>query len=182
MSSKPPAVVRPRMVPVTIISNDGASSSRDCGTTRAQEIAEFSPPQCSSTLTDSEKDTTPTSTSSLYSDHDEPSACQVLAPNATSTLAHKPRSMSASHLAPVPKLPQRYVPSACTRAKSLEPNARPTRMSSLRLSLASFVSRLFTRRKKGRHQPALSKVREDDRKEFERLNRMSARMTSLPLM
>lgn len=186
------------MVPVTIISNDGASSSRDSGKAKIQKIVESSPPQCSSSPTISEEmSTAPTSTSSIYSDHDEPSTCQPRATGATRTLAHKPPSVPESHPAPQPNSPQRHVPSACdpvpapgapqthvpsacARTESVEPASQPKLISSLRLSLASFVSRLFSWRKKEQHEPALAKAREDDQRDSERLNRRSA-LQLLPL-
>lgn len=180
MSNNSAAVVRFNMVPVTIISNDGASSSRDCDRTKAQEIAECSPPQCSSSPTDSEASTTATSTSSIYSDADKPSTCEMLVPGVTNLLEDGTRSMSASRPAPAPHSPQRRASKACAREESLERTSHP-RLTSLRLSLASFVSRLFTRRKKGKHGRAFPKTREDDQKESERLNRLSARQAFLPL-
>lgn len=181
MSNNSAAVVHFNMVPVTIVSNYGASSSRDRDRTKAQEIAECSPPQCSSSPTASEESTTATSTSSVYSDHDEPCTCQLLVPGVTSPLADRARSMSASYPDPAPQLPQRRGSKACAREESLEQRPQPRLMSSLRLSLASLLSRLFTRRKKGKHGRAFSKACEDDQKESERLTRLSARQAFLPL-
>lgn len=180
MSNDSAAVVRFN-IPVTIISNYGASSSRDRDRTKAQEIAECSPPQCSSSPTTSEESTTATSTSSIYSDHDEPSTCQLLAPGATNSLADRTRSMSASHPTPAPHSPQRRGSKPCAREESLEQTSQPRLKSSLRLSLASLLSRLFTRRKKGKHGRAFHKACQDDQKESERLNRLSARQAFLPL-
>lgn len=89
--------------------------------------------------------------------------------------------MSASHPSPAPHSPQRRGSKACAREESLEQTSQPRLKSSLRLSLASFLSRLFTRRKKGKHGRAFPKAREDDQKESERLNRLSARQAFLPL-
>lgn len=180
MSTNSAAVVH-FMVPVTIVSNYGASSSRDRDRTKAQEIAECSPPRCSSSPTTSEESTTATSTSSIYSGHDEPSTCQLLAPGATNSLADRTRSMSASHPAPAPHSPQRRGSKACAREESLEQTSQPRLKSSVRLSLASLLSRLFSRRKKETRGRAFLKAREDDQKESERLNRLSARQAFLPL-
>lgn len=183
MSSNPAAVVRVRKMPIVVVSNDGASSSRDCGKAQSQEIAESSPPQGSSSPTISDHSTEATSNISIYSDRDEPSTCQLLAPreHAPNGLARRACVGSTRYPTPVPDSLHERGSSAWARADSPEPTSQPTLMSSLRLSLAAFVSRLFAPSKKGEHAPALSKAHEGDRKEPERLHRWSASRAFLPL-
>lgn len=175
MSSNPAAVARAKMVSVTIVSNDGASSSRDSGKTKAHEIAESTSPRFSWSSTSSEELKAATYASSIYSDHEEPPTCQLLARGATDSLAHEPRPMPVPHAAPATDSAQQHIPSASARAESLKPTSQPIVRSSLRLSLASFVSRLFRWSKKWQQRTALSTASEDDRKESERVNRFSAR-------
>lgn len=183
MSSPPAAAVRVRKMPIIVVSNDGASSSWDRSKVHSPEIAESSPRKGSSSPKTSNHSTPATSSSSIYSDRDEPSTCPLLAPREYGlnyALGRRACGGSTRYPTPVPEPLQESVSRARARADSPDPPSQPTLMSR-RLSLASFVSRLFTRSNKGQHAPALLQAREDDRKESERLRRWSAGRACLPL-
>lgn len=181
MSSNPAATVRARTMPPLVISNDGASSSRDRAKFEFRETDELSPPQCPSGTTKSEQGTTATSNSSTYSDRDDRSICSM--PELPSEAAAR---TADAGLTPRPSLTPdlligERVPSACARVGHPRSGSEPTRRSSLRLSLASFMARLFGPNKRAHRGRTLSKTCEDDRKESERLDRWSARQAYLPL-
>lgn len=74
-----------------------------------------------------------------------------------------------------------HAPSVPAEADLPKSESKPGRMSSLRLSLVSFVSRLFGTGRKKLHRQTHSNTREDDQKEIERLDRYAARRALLPL-
>lgn len=179
--SNPTATVRTRMLPTLVISNDGASSSRDRTKFEFRETDEFSPPQFSPETTKSEQSTRATSHSSTYSDRDDRSICSM--PELPSEAAARTADAGQT---PRPSLAQdsplkERIPNPCARADLPSSKSEPTRMSSLKLSLASFMSRLFGSSKRAHRGRALSETCEDDRKESERLDRWSARQAFLPL-
>lgn len=183
MSSMPSAAVRVRTISTLIVSNEGAGSSQGGAKFQFQDTPEYSPRRSLSSPTDSNPSTAATSNSSVYSDRDDQSARLLHVPqeHASNTPARRANAGSTPHPSPTPGALQRNEPSTCVRAGLPKSKSEPTLMSSLRRSLSSFVSTLFTPRRKGQHASSHSETRQDDRKESERLRRWSARQGSLPL-
>ena len=185
MSFKLAAGLSATTIPTLVVSNDGGSSSRTHAKFQIRETPGSPLPQGSSSPTKSEQNTAPASSSSVYSDCDQQSwiTCPLSVPreHALDDAARTALADSTPRPSSAPDPLQEPTPRASSRADPSEPKAQPTLMSSLRLSLASFVSRLFHPSKKANHNPASSKTWEDDRKESERLDRWSARQAFLPL-
>lgn len=182
--SDPAAAGRARSIGTLVISNDGASSSRDRAKFEFRETDESSPPQCSSSPTKSEHSTTSTSGSSIYSDGDEQSTCPPHAPRERASEAAARTADAGLTPHPSPKLDSLLnepIPGDPARAGPPKSKSEPPLISSLRLVLASFVSTLFPPSIKWHHRSTSSKAHEDDRKESERLDRWAARRALLPL-
>lgn len=183
MSTMSSVVVRAITIPTLIVSNEGASSSHGGAKFQFQDTPELSPRLRSPSPTDSDQGTAATSNSSIYSDHDDDSIHLLHAPqeHASHTPVQKDNAGSTPHPCPTLSALQKHKPNACVRAVLPKSKSEPTLISSLRRSLSSFVSTLFTPRKKGQHASSHSETRQDDRKESERLARWSAHQDFLPL-
>lgn len=179
------AAVRVRRTPIVVVSNEGASSSRESGARGIQKpVIPLSPPApCSSSPTSSAQSTSTTCSSIPHSEHVEHPTCPPPAPRerVSSTITRKPCPGSTSHSVPAPDAPQERASSAPARNDSPVSMSPPTLVSALRLSLSSFVSTLVNSGKKSQHEPAIPKTREKDQMESERVCRWSASQTFLPL-
>lgn len=183
--SKPAATARPRSITALAISNEGASSSRDRSKFEFQFSDESSPPHESTSPAKSEQSTSSTSDSSVYSNNDDQSKAPLLTSQeeqASEAVAQRTGIVLTPD--PLPALESHVHDHALNgpvEADLLQSKSKPGWRSSLRMSFASFMSRLFTPIKNKVHKKTLPETKEGDRKETERLDRLAARTALLPL-
>lgn len=185
-TSKPAATSRQMSIPPTsVISNEGASSSRDRTKFEFRFSDESSPPHEPTSPTKAEQSILSTSNISVYSDTDDQSKSSLhTSEEEQASEAAAWRAVTAPTPGPPPTHDSQLharPPSPPVEADLPHSKSKPGWRSSLRISLASFMSRLFTSSKKKIHGYTLSEAQEGDKKESERMDRLAARTALLPL-
>lgn len=183
--SKSAAAGLPRSIHTLVISNDGASTSRDPTKFEFRDSDELSPRHGSTSPTKSEQSDSSTSNTSVYSNSDDQSKFPLHTSREHASEAVTQRAVTVLTPCPFPtldsELNNRATTSAPAKTDLANSKSKPGRRSSLRISLASFMSRLSTLSKKKPHKQSHSKTLEGDQKETERLDRLAARTALLPL-